>query len=109
LLQAGNYQPALFDSAEAFFAHPPQHGAACIIIDIQLPGLSGLDLQRKLRENGSGVPVIVTTANREIAVRQRACRQGCWAFFVKPSDSDELIAAVASAINSSSGRYSERS
>lgn len=101
LLRVGNYEPALFDCAEAFMTHPPEPSPACVIIDIQLPGASGLDLQRQLRESGSRVPVIFTTANRDTAVRESACRQGCWAFFVKPSDGDALLAAVDSAVNTS--------
>jgi FixJ family two-component response regulator len=103
LLRVGNYEPALFDCAEAFMTRPPQPSPACVIIDIQLPGLSGLDLQQRMRESGSRVPVIFTTANRDAAVRENACRQGCWAFFVKPSDGDALLAAVHSAVNRLSG------
>ena len=101
LLRVGNYEPALFECAEAFMTHPPQPSPACVIIDIQLPGVSGLDLQRHIRDSGSRVPVIVTTANRDAAVRESARRQGCWAFFVKPSDGDALLAAVDSAVHKS--------
>ena len=52
----------------------------------QLPGISGLDLQHQLRAAGSNVPIIVTTGIRDTTVRERACREGCSAFFVKPSD-----------------------
>ena len=72
LLRVGNYEPALFDCAEAFMTHPPQPSPACVIIDIQLPGVSGLDLQRHLRDSGSRVPVIFTTANRDAALRAAA-------------------------------------
>jgi FixJ family two-component response regulator len=103
LLQARHYEPALFDCAEAFFDRPPARSPSCLVVDVQLPGISGLDLQHQLRAAGSNVPIIVTTGIRDTTVRERACREGCSAFFVKPSDGCALLAAIDSIVAAADG------
>jgi FixJ family two-component response regulator len=83
LLNAGGFEPALFDSAETFL--PERHRQwLCVIADVQLTGMSGIDLQCTLRAEASGVPVIVITGHRADAVRERAEQAGCLAFLPKP-------------------------
>ncbi len=95
LLRAQGFEPALFETAEAYIDHPPTPTPVCVIVDVQLPGLSGIDLQQRLRGEHDAPPVIVTTGNREGRLRERAERNGCAAFFFKPVDSGALVAAVA--------------
>ena len=94
LLRSEGFEPLLFESAEAYIDASPV--AACVIVDVRLPGMSGLDLQRKLLRAGTTLPVIVTTGTLDAVVRTRAERDGCAGFFWKPVDSDALVAKLSS-------------
>ena len=100
LLQAGGFEPALFESAEAYIDASP--AAQCIVVDVRLPGMSGIELQQRLRATGTPPPIIVTTASRESAIRERAQQNGCAEFFWKPVDGTALIATIASQTTPSS-------
>jgi FixJ family two-component response regulator len=93
LLRAGGFEPALFDSAEAFIEAPPS-APLCLILDVHLTGMSGTDLQGRLRKAGSSTPIIVTTALRDASVRHRAEKNGCTAFLWKPFSSDALLSLL---------------
>jgi FixJ family two-component response regulator len=94
LLLAGGFEPALFESAEAYLDASP--AALCIVLDVRLPGMSGLELQQRLRAAGTSPPIIVTTASHEAAIRGRAEQMGCARFFWKPVNGYTLIAAITS-------------
>jgi len=94
LLNAAGFEPALFESAEAYLDASP--APLCIIVDVSLPGLSGLELQERLRAAGTAPPIIVITAHHDPAIRERAQRNGCAGFFLKPVDGDTLIATIES-------------
>jgi FixJ family two-component response regulator len=94
LLQADGFEPALFDSAEAFVASALDRRWLCLVVDVQLTGMSGLDLQWKLRNERSEVPIIVITGNRADAVRERAEQAGCVAFLVKPFSADAILGLI---------------
>jgi len=94
LLRAEGFQTELFDSAEAYMHAPHTPPPLCVIVDIRLPGISGLELQRQLQATGTPTPVIVTTAAHEHAIRARAERNGCAAFFSKPVDTEALLATI---------------
>jgi FixJ family two-component response regulator len=96
LLQAGGFEPALFDSAEAFIASPPDRAVLCVIADVHLTGISGIDLQRKLRSEAPEVPIIITTGDRRNAVRERAQQVGCAAFLSKPFSAETILGVLAS-------------
>ena len=87
------FEPALFESAEAYIDASPE--PLCNIVDVGLPGMSGIELQQRLRDSGTAPPIIVTTANHEEATRERAERNGCAGFFWKPVDGHALIATIA--------------
>jgi FixJ family two-component response regulator len=93
LLRSEGFEPLLFESAEAYIDAAP--AAACLIVDVRLPGMSGLDLQRTLLHAKANVPVIVTTGTRDAVIRTRAEQDGCAAFFWKPLDSDALVATLS--------------
>ena len=95
-LQVGGIEPVLFDSAEAFLSSSPTVDWLCLIVDVQLAGMSGLDLQTRLRSEGSGVPVIVITGNRTNAIRERAEQAGCAAFLWKPFSTGTILKLLAS-------------
>ena len=94
LLRAVGFEPALFDSAEAYLDASP--APLCIVVDVQLPGISGIELQSRLRAAGSAPPIIVTTANYEPGTRERAEQNGCTRFFLKPVDGSALLSTIAS-------------
>ena len=96
LLDAAGFEPALFESAEAFLASGPECGWSCLILDVQLTGISGIDLQQKLRAQGSSAPVIIITAHESATVRERAEQAGCAAFLTKPFKGDSLLALLRS-------------
>jgi FixJ family two-component response regulator len=91
LLEIGGFEPSLFESAEDFLATPPDPAPVCLILDLQLSGMSGIELQRKLRAEGSTLPIIVTTGNREEAVSESVRRQGCRCILFKPFSSHDLL------------------
>ena len=97
LLRAAGFEPVLFESAEAYIDASPR--PLCIVLDVGLPGMSGIELQRRLRAAGAAPPIIVTTASHEPVTRERAEQSGCAAFLLKPADSDELITTIASLAN----------
>lgn len=94
LLMVAGWQPVLFDSAEAFLAARRDHVWRCVIVDVQLGGMSGLDLQQNLQAAHDASPVIVVTGNQTAAVRQRAERAGCAAFLTKPYGGDDLLSVL---------------
>ncbi len=80
-----------FASAEAFLASSMLQETACVISDIQMPGMSGLDLQKVLLDRHAGIPVIFITAFPEDAVRRRAKAAGAVGFLGKPFDGQAII------------------
>ena len=100
LLQAGGFEAVLFESAEAYLE--ASLNPLCIVLDVSLPGMSGLELQEQLRTAGRATPIIVITAMHDPDVSERAERNGCAAFFLKPVDGNELIATIESFATNSS-------
>jgi FixJ family two-component response regulator len=96
VLRVGGFEPALFDSAETFIASGPNRTWLCLIADVQLGGMSGIDLQHKLRCEGSAVPVILITGNRADVIRDRAQQAGCAAFLWKPFCGDTILGLLRS-------------
>jgi FixJ family two-component response regulator len=96
LLRAGGFEPALFDGAEAFLAARRRDDPLCLIVDVHLGGMSGLDLQQHLRSGGCPVPVIIITGTREPSISKRARQGGCAALLWKPFTAAALLGAIAS-------------
>jgi len=91
LLRQHAFEPILFSSAQAFKNHPDVEKAACIILDINLPDGSGIELGENLKAAGISVPVIYMTGNANQKVREAALASGCIAFLAKPFAAHELI------------------
>lgn len=87
-----------FRSAEAFLAAKDREAFDCIILDIQLGGMSGLDLQAKLIPEGYAVPVIFITAHDNAASRREAAVSGCAGFFRKTDPGVEIIDAIRNTV-----------
>jgi FixJ family two-component response regulator len=92
-----------FASAEAFLQSGDATRTSCLITDIQLPGMSGLDLQDRLRTEGYRLPIIVITAFPEPKLKRRAQAAGAAAFLVKPFDGRELIARIEEVLSRDEG------
>jgi len=96
-MSAAGFDVASFASAEALVNSGQITEASCVILDIDLPGISGLDLQQKFNERGRDVPIIVISGQATEKTRQRVLQQGAVAFFDKPFNLESLLAAVNSA------------
>jgi FixJ family two-component response regulator len=96
VLRASGFETVLFDSAEAFLKAPAEPVPLCLIVDVHLTGMSGFDLLTRLHETRHSLPIIITTGDREDAVRTRAQQSGCAAFLQKPFDSATLLGLIAS-------------
>jgi len=97
-MESAGYAVDTFSSAEEFLASGSAGTAACLIVDIQLPGITGLDLQGKLAEADRRAPVVFVTARVTDANRERAIRQGAAGFLSKPVRREELLKTVRAAI-----------
>jgi FixJ family two-component response regulator len=87
-----------FASAEEFLQSGKQHRTACLIADIRMPGMSGLDLQSRLNSDHRSIPTIFITAHGDEKMRLQAMRAGAVKFLMKPFDGDTLLEAVRVAL-----------
>ncbi|MDM0113702.1 response regulator [Variovorax sp. J22R133] len=100
LLNASGLTTKGYPSAEALLADGPGQAAACIVSDFKLPAMSGLDLLTELRARGHRAPVIVVTAHDAPKLREEAMRRGASAYLAKPFRGSDLLAAIATAVQS---------
>jgi len=99
LLQASGYQPVSYFSAEAFFDDTKRPDFDCLIVDIQLGGMSGIDFNNQLTSTGSTTPVIFLTAHEKADELQQQLHTHCAAFLRKSDPAETVIAAIDNAIN----------
>jgi two-component system response regulator FixJ len=97
-LGAAGIETSMYTSAEALLAGSANAGAACVVSDLKLPGMSGLELLAELRSRGGWPPVILITAHDTPALRAEAERQGAAAYLAKPFLGSTLLAAIEGAI-----------
>jgi two-component system response regulator FixJ len=97
LLDAAGFETATYASAEALLAGGAVEGATCVISDLKLPSMSGLELLTELRARGAGPPVIVITAHDAPGVCNEAVRLGAAAYLAKPFLGSALLAAIEGA------------
>ena len=88
-----------FGSAEEFLESNERNEAGCLITDIRMPGMSGLDLQAKLKAEGSRVPIIFITAHSDPRMKMQAMSAGAVEFLSKPFDDEVLLAKARSVLN----------
>jgi FixJ family two-component response regulator len=98
LLSAHGYRVVKFTSAESFLDDVTRCEATCLLVDIHLGGMSGIELKRRLASSGSDIPVIFMTANHNEATRQEAFDAGCVAYLRKPFLAKLLIDAINSVL-----------
>src|ERR1700758_2610545 len=100
LLKAVGVPSQAFASAEEFLNSGQQHRTACLITDIRMPGISGLELQARLNAERCRIPTIFITAHDDGQMRMRALRAGAGEFLAKPFDDEALIETVRAALES---------
>jgi FixJ family two-component response regulator len=99
LVRSLGYEAQAYGSAEDFLASPARSDTACVISDVQMPGLSGLELQRLLVAEGGRLPIIFVTAYPDAQTRQAALQGGAMCFLSKPFDGNALIECLERALN----------
>ena len=106
LLMSLGYITHIFPSAEAFLQSAQLPQTWCVIADVRMPGMSGIDLQSRLRNAGNQVPFVFITAAPEEDVHARAIEDGAVCFLTKPFDEDTLIGCLNAAVKHDRGKTS---
>ena len=100
LLRALGYEVMVYESAQALLEHlPDEGGASCVLLDVQIPGLSGPELQSRLVELGSALPIVFITGHGDIPMTVQAIKAGAEDFLTKPVPKDKLIDAIERAVS----------
>jgi FixJ family two-component response regulator len=97
LLRAHGFRPQGYASAEAFLARGRTDDPACLVLDVELDGMSGIDLLHRLNADGASLPVVIMTAVDNGIARRNAVAAGCVAYLQKPSSAELLLGAIAKA------------
>jgi two-component system response regulator FixJ len=110
LLSSANFLVRAYESAKTFFTDIPTTGTDCIITDVRMPEISGLELLRRLKSSGIDCPVIVITGQADVPVAVEALKLGALDFIEKPYDAEVLLGAVRFALSgqASDGRDAQR-
>ena len=98
-----------FSSAEDFLAAQRPPGAACLILDIRMPGLNGLELQTRLAQEGISIPIIFITGHGDIPMAVLAMKKGAVEFLSKPFRDDDLLDAIHAALERARATYKDES
>ena len=98
LLASVGLAASVFESTEAFLAAPRADVPSCLVLDVRLPGLGGLEFQEQLAQSGLRIPIVFITAHGDIPMTARAMKAGAVEFLPKPFQMDELLAAVRQAV-----------
>jgi len=101
LLDVNGFEPQVYESADAFLKGSTVDVARCVVSDIRLPGMTGVELVRKLKGGGSKCPVILITGHGDVALAVEAMKAGAVDFIEKPFDDEALLGAIRSALQAS--------
>jgi FixJ family two-component response regulator len=108
VMKAAGFSIDTFGSAEEFLDSPHRHNTACLILDVRLPGMSGVELQRRLLDTNSPVPIIFVTGHGDERIRDLVMKAGAAAFLNKPVRSDRLLKEIHGARQkTANGNHSE--
>ena len=99
LLESAGYTPVVFSSAEEFLASGKLCAATCVITDVRMPGMNGIELQRRIKMKRPLLPVILISARHDPAIRQTAIDEGAIDVLFKPFDPTDLLTIIQSALN----------
>jgi len=101
LIRCEGWQPEIFASAQEFLDYPRVHIPNCLVLDVSLPGLTGLDLQRLIAGERADMPIIFITGHGDVPMTVQAMKAGAVEFLIKPSKDDVLLAAIRAALERS--------
>jgi len=102
-LKATGFRVGTFSSAEEYLGCPDRQSASCLILDVRLPGMSGIELQHVLRETGNTVPIVFLTAHGDATIRETVMKAGALGFLTKPVRRSVLVQQVLTAVALRSG------
>src|ERR1700726_4183225 len=98
LIHAAGWHPELFASAQAFLDHPPVSVPNCLVLDISLPGLNGLELQKRVAAERTDMPIIFITGHGDVPMSVGAMKAGAVEFLTKPFSDEVLLTAIRQAL-----------
>jgi FixJ family two-component response regulator len=98
LIRCAGWQPELFASAQEFLAHPRIPVPSCLLLDVSLPGLNGLDLQKRVAVERTDMPIIFITGHGDVPMTVQAMKAGAIEFLTKPFSDEVLLSAIRHAI-----------
>ena len=101
LIRSEGWQPEIFASAQEFLAHPRMLVPSCLVLDVSLPGLNGLDLQKRVAVERIDMPIIFITGHGNVPMTVQAMKAGAVEFLTKPFSDDVLLSAIRNAIERS--------
>lgn len=102
LIRDQSWKPETFASAQEFLNHPRKRIPSCLVLDLSLPGLNGLELQKQLAAEGIDMPIIFITGHGNVPQSVQAMKAGALEFLTKPLNNDALVAAIRNALQRSS-------
>jgi two-component system response regulator FixJ len=108
LLEANGFHVVAYPSGEHFLAKPPSSDQGCLLIDVRMPGISGLELQEELRRRNISLPVVVMTGHGDIPLAVRAMQAGAADFIEKPFTETTILAGIERALKLAQPSHSER-
>jgi FixJ family two-component response regulator len=109
LFQGEGWHTEVFASAQEFLAHPRVTGPCCVVLDVSLPDLNGLDLQQRMSTDKLDMPVIFITGHGDVPMTVRAMKAGAIEFLTKPFNDEVLVSAVRGAIERSTAALRQES
>jgi FixJ family two-component response regulator len=98
LVKSAGYRVEAYASANEYLARPPEEGPACLLLDVRMPGLTGLDLQETLAIAAHSTSIIFITGYRDVRASVKAMKAGAVDFLTKPVDDEELLGAIERAV-----------
>jgi FixJ family two-component response regulator len=99
LLKSANLRCSLFGTAEEFLGNRPPDGPSCLVLDVSLPGVNGLDFQRQLSDAGIQIPIVFITGHGDIPMTVKAMKSGAVEFLTKPFQDQDLLDAIRQALD----------
>ena len=98
ILRRAGYRVEVFVNAQTFLDRPRFDGVGCLVLAIHMPGITGLELQKKLGREGNHIPIIFITQSRDVDEAVESMKQGAFDFFTKPFNVKKLLAAICKAL-----------
>jgi FixJ family two-component response regulator len=108
LIRSAGYEVEAFGAPDHFLARAPHAGPACLVLDLRLPGMTGLELQARLERRGHPLPIVFISGRADVPASVRAMKAGAVDFLSKPVDERELLGAIAGALERDRAHRAER-